>query len=84
MICGAAFVARNALPIKDWFAFEAVLIEYTPRYPQFLMRLHNLDRFSGEMVMNVFQTNPRIFVNGIIISNPHYVPQRQFLGILHA
>ena len=58
MICDVAFVVRNALPIKDWFAFEAVLIEYAPRYPQFLMCLHNLDRFSGEMVMNVLQTHP--------------------------
>lgn len=58
MICDAASVVRNALHIKDWFAFEAVLNEYAPRYPQFLMCLRNLDRFSGEMVMNVLQTHP--------------------------
>lgn len=48
------------------------------------MCLHNLDRFSDEMVMNVLQTHPRVLVNGIIILNPHYVPPRQFLEILHA
>jgi hypothetical protein len=36
------------------------------------------------MVMNVLQTHPRVLVNGIIIPNPHYVPPRQFLEILHA
>jgi hypothetical protein len=34
------------------------------------------------MVMNVLQTHPRVFVNGIVIQNPHYVPMRQFLEIL--
>jgi hypothetical protein len=42
VICDVAFVVRNALPIKDWFAFEAVVNEFAPRYPQFLMCLYNL------------------------------------------
>ena len=79
VICDVDFVVRNAFPVKNWFAFEAVVNEFAPRYPQFLMCLYNLDRFSGEMIMNVLQTHPRIFVNGIIIPNPHYVPPRQFL-----
>lgn len=79
VICDVAFVVQNELPIKNWFAFEAIVNEFAPRYPQFLMCLYNLDRFSGEMVMNVLQTHPRLFVNGIIIPNPHYVPPRQFL-----
>jgi len=27
----------------------------------------------------VFQTHSKIFVNGMIITNPHYIPRRQFL-----
>jgi len=34
------------------------------------------------MVMFVLQTHPRIFVNGMIIPNPHYIPTPQFLDNL--
>ena len=84
VICDVTFMVRNAFPIKNWFAFEAVVNELASLYPQLLMCLYNLDRFSGEMVMNVLQTHPRVFVNGIIIPNTPYVPPRQFPGILGA
>jgi hypothetical protein len=44
------------------------------------MCLYDLDLFDGEAVMYVLQTHPRIFVSGMIITNPHYVPRPQFLG----
>jgi hypothetical protein len=75
-------VARNAFDTKTWFAAESEVSEFAPRYPQFIMCLYNLDLFDGERVMYVLQTHPRIFVNGMIITNPHYVPTRQFLGNL--
>ena len=46
------------------------------------MCLYNLDLFDGETVMYVLKTHPRIFVNGMIITNPYYVPARQFPGSL--
>lgn len=30
--------------------------------------------------MYVLQTRPKIFVNGMIITNPRYIPKQQFLG----
>jgi hypothetical protein len=44
------------------------------------MCLYDLDRWSGELIMSVLKTHPRIFVNGLILNNPYYVPLRQFLG----
>ena len=46
------------------------------------MCLYNLDLFDGELVMYVLQTHPRIFVNGLIITNPHYISASQFLASL--
>ena len=36
--------------------------------------------FDREAVMYVLQTHPKIFVNGMIITNPHYIPRQQFFG----
>ena len=35
---------------------------------------------SGDTVMYVLRTHTRIFLNGLIVTNPYYIPKRQFLG----
>jgi MEDS: MEthanogen/methylotroph, DcmR Sensory domain len=75
-----SWVVRNAFDTKTWFAAESEVNELAPRYPQIIMCLYDLDLFDGETVMYVLKTHPRIFVNGMIIANPHYIPTRQFLG----
>jgi MEDS: MEthanogen/methylotroph, DcmR Sensory domain len=77
-----SFIVRNAVDIKTWFAAESELNKIAPQYPHFLFCLYNLDLFDGETVMYVLRTHPRIFVNGLIITNPYYIPTRQFLGNL--
>ena len=78
LIGDGSVIARNAVDMKSWFAAESEVNELAPRYPQFLMCLYNLDLFDGEAVMYVLKTHPRIFVNGILIANPYYIPLRQF------
>ena len=68
--------------MNEWWAMEAELNELAPRWPWFGIYLYNLDRFDGELVMKVLQTHPRIFISGMIIGNPHYVPTREFLDSL--
>ena len=80
LIGDASVIARKAVDIKAWFATESAVSEFAPRYPQFIMCLYNLDLFDGEMVMYVLRTHPRIFVSGLIITNPYYIPTHQFLG----
>jgi DcmR-like sensory protein len=80
----AAFVGRDMSPtsMKTWFTWEAQVNELASRYPQFIMCVYDLDRWAGELVMNVLKTHPKIFVNGLVLNNPYYVPLRQFLATL--
>jgi hypothetical protein len=82
LIGDGSVIARNAVDMKTWFAAESEVNELAPRYPQFIMCLYDLDLFDGETVMYVLKTHPRIFVNGMIIANPYYVPARQLPGSL--
>ena len=75
-----SWIARSTVDIKTWFAAESGVNELAARRPQFIMCLYDLDLFDGEAVMYVLQTHPRIFVSGMIITNPHYIPRRQFPG----
>ena len=78
------FVARDVPPrsMKTWFTYEAEVNELASRYPQFIMCLYDLDQWAGELIMSVLKTHPRIFVNGLVLSNPYSLPVRQFLATL--
>lgn len=75
-------VVRSSVDPKAWFAAEAEVSTLAPRYPQFIMCLYNLDLYDGELVMYVLQTHTKVFVNGLIINNPYYLPKDQFLSRL--
>lgn len=74
------FVVRHGVDINEWFAAEAELNRIVPGYPHFFFCLYDLDLFDGNTVMHVMRTHPRIYVNGIIIPNPHYSPADQLPG----
>jgi hypothetical protein len=67
-----SFLVRNGVDIDEWFAAEAQLNEIGGDAPHFFFCLYDLDLFDGEAVMRVLRTHPRVYVNGILISNPHY------------
>jgi hypothetical protein len=71
-----SFIVRNGVDIKEWFAAESELNNIIPDYPHFFFCLYDLELFDGNTVMHVLQTHPRIYVNGIVIGNPHYQEDR--------
>jgi hypothetical protein len=75
--CGdESFLVRNGVDIKEWFAAESELNKILPDYPHFFFCLYDLDLFDGDTVMYVLRTHPRVYVNGIVIGNPHYQAER--------
>jgi MEDS: MEthanogen/methylotroph, DcmR Sensory domain len=71
-----SFIVRNGVDIKEWFAAESELNKIVPDYPHFFFCLYDLDLFDGDTVMHVLRTHPRVYVNGIVIGNPHYQADR--------
>ena len=66
------FLLRNGVDLAEWFAAEAELNTIVPDYPRLFFCLYDLDQFDGAAVMHVLRTHPRVYVNGILIGNPHY------------
>jgi hypothetical protein len=69
-----SFIVRNDVDINEWFAAESALNNMVPEFPHFFFCLYDLDLFDGTTVMHVLRTHPRVYVNGILIANPHYQP----------
>ena len=74
-----SFLIRHGVDIKEWFAAESELNSIVPGYPHFFFCLYDLDLFDGAAIMHVLRTHPRVYVNGILIDNPHY-QEDQFPG----
>jgi hypothetical protein len=71
-----SFLVRNGVDIAEWFAAEAELNRIVPDYPRLFFCLYDLDLFDGAAIMHVLRTHPRVYVNGILIGNPHYQADR--------
>jgi hypothetical protein len=67
-----SFLIRNGVDIGEWFAAESELNQIVPDYPRLFFCLYDLDLFDGSTIMRVLRTHPRVYVNGILIGNPHY------------
>ena len=67
-----SFIVRHGVDVAEWFAAEAELNGLVPDHPHFFFCLYDVDLFDGDTIMYVLRTHPRVYVNGILISNPHY------------
>lgn len=75
-----SWVIRNRVDPRLVFAYEAEVNEYSPRYPQLLLCLYDLNHFNGSLVVDVLKTHPKILLNGMIVQNPYYVPPSEFMA----
>ena len=63
----------------EFFRFEAMLNQFSSPLPLVVLCLYDLDRFGGEVVVNVVKTHPQVLIQGILVENPYYVGPDEFL-----
>jgi hypothetical protein len=72
---------RDAPGVEHLIGYESELNRVTAGYPVTVLCLYDLDRFSGEVVVNIVMTHPQVLVQGILIENPYYVGPDEFLRL---
>jgi len=71
----------KALPgLHDFMTYEAELNRFVPRYPQVIMCLYDLDRFSGQNLVDILKTHPKVLMGGTVLENLHYMEPQEFLA----
>ena len=70
---------RDAPGVEHLVGYESELNRVTASYPVIVLCLYDLDRFSGEVVVNIVKTHPQVLVQGILVENPYYVGPDEFL-----
>jgi hypothetical protein len=69
---------RDAPGVENLIGYESELNQVTSSYPVSVLCLYDLDLFSGEVVINIVKTHPRLLVQGILVENPYYAGPDEF------
>jgi hypothetical protein len=71
---------RELPGVDELVSYESKLNLFLPRYPQVILCLYDLDRFSGEVLMDLLKTHPKVLVGGMLVANPYYLDPDEFLA----
>jgi hypothetical protein len=75
---------RDLPGVEHLLAYEARLNEFLPRYPQVILCLYDLERFSdGQILLEMLRTHPKVLLSGQLLDNPWYLEPDEYLA-LHA
>ena len=69
--------------VEELVGYEARLNRFLPRYPQVVLCLYALDSFSGEVLVDVLKTHPKVLIGGMVLENPYYLEPDEFLATRH-
>jgi hypothetical protein len=71
---------RQAPGVEELMTFESRINDFAVQFPQVLLCLYDLWRFSGEMIIDAVKTHPKILVKGVVVENPYYLEPDEFLA----
>ena len=66
--------------LHDFLTYEAELNRFLPRYPQVILCLYDLDRFHGQVLVDILKTHPKVLIGGTVLENLHYVEPDEFIA----
>ena len=81
-LAGEMTWALRQLPgVSELVEYEAQLNLLLPQYPQVALCFYELDVFSGELLVDVLKTHPKVLIGGMVLDNPYYLAPDEFLAM---
>jgi len=66
--------------LNDFLTYESELNRFLPRYPQVIMCLYDLDRFAGQVLVDILKTHPKVLMGATVLDNLYYLEPDEFLA----
>lgn len=63
---------RDVAGVERVMELEAELNRFIVRYPQVILCLYDLNRFSGDVIVDILKTHPRVVFGTMIVENPYF------------
>lgn len=64
---------------ESLISYEAEINRIMSGFPQINLCLYDLSRCSGEVVLDVLKTHPKVMLGGMVIDNPYYLEVEKLL-----
>ena len=81
-LAGEMTWALRQLPgVSELVEYEAQLNLLLPQHPQVVLCFYELDVFSGELLVNVLKTHPKVLIGGMVLDNPYYLAPDEFFAM---
>lgn len=74
---------RDFPGVDELVSYESKLNRFLPRYPQVILCLYDLERFNGEVIVDILKTHPKVLVQGVVVENMYYLEPEEFLATRH-
>ena len=71
---------RQMPGVEELVGYEAELNYFLPRYPQVILCLYDVERFDGQVLVDILKTHPTVLVGGMVLDNPYYIEPAEFLA----
>ncbi len=68
------WAVAEVIGAANLFRYESELNRFVPRYPQVLLCLYDLDRFGGDLLIDILKTHPKVLMGSTVLENLYYVP----------
>jgi hypothetical protein len=64
--------------VLDLARYETRFTIWARRYPQVTACLYDLDRFGGDVIVPIVRAHPKVWMNGVVLTNPYYLQTEHF------
>ncbi|HWG61242.1 MAG TPA: MEDS domain-containing protein [Streptosporangiaceae bacterium] len=71
---------RKRPGVGELIGYESELNRIMGNFPQVNLCLYDLSRCTGELIMDVLKTHPKVLLGGMVIDNPYYLDPDEFLA----
>ncbi len=74
------WAVAEVIGAANLFRYESELNRFVPRYPQILLCLYDLDKFSGDLLVDIMKTHPKVLMASTVLENLYYVPPDELVA----
>jgi hypothetical protein len=71
---------RDMPGVEELVGYESELNRFLPKHPQVILCLYDLERFSGEFLVDLVKTHPKVLLGGMVLDNPNFLDPDEFLA----
>lgn len=73
VVSEVTWAVTEVIGAANLISYESELNRFMPRYPQVILCLYDLDRFRGDLLLDIMRTHPKVLMGSTVLENLYYI-----------